>query len=283
MKPEAADHVLTEQERDQFERDGYLIIEDALEPDHVHRLKEAVDRVAAAERDEHQIPPDKRVRVNDFTSRDEAFMDLVDWYRTFPKVWGILGWNIQLYAATLKVTPARDEVQEGGEPKMGWHQDTSRLNIELETSPRPRISMKIAYFLSDCSEPGRGNLYVIPGSHETNSIDFGNGDRKSEVEGAFRYWYPKAAPCCSIAACGTRPAATTGPARALSWFYGYSYRWFRPRDDQTAGRFWDGFDPIRHQLFGASTTAKGYTSPTAEDAPLREWICEHLGEGAVMG
>ena len=165
---------------------------------------------------------------------------------------------------------------------MGWHQDTSRLNIELETSPRPRISMKIAYFLSDCSEPGRGNLYVIPGSHETNSIDFGNGDRKSEVEGGIPVLVPEGGAVLFDRRLWHSPSRNYGTSPRTVLFYGYSYRWFRPRDDQTAGRFWDGFDPIRRQLFGASTTAKGYTSPTAEDAPLREWIGEHCGEEAVM-
>ena len=37
-------------------------------------------------------------------------------------------------------------------------------------------------------------------------------------------------------------------------FYGYSYRWLRPRDDMTASlRFMDRCDPIRRQLLGAST------------------------------
>jgi ectoine hydroxylase-related dioxygenase (phytanoyl-CoA dioxygenase family) len=41
----------------------------------------------------------------------------------------------------------------------------------IETNPRPRLSVKLAYWLSHVSEPGRGNLQVVPGSHMVNWID----------------------------------------------------------------------------------------------------------------
>ena len=44
MRAEGANHALTPQEHEQFERDGYLIIEDALSLDHVEQLTEAVGR-----------------------------------------------------------------------------------------------------------------------------------------------------------------------------------------------------------------------------------------------
>ena len=65
-------------------------------------------------------------------------------------------------------------------------------------------------------------------------------------------------------------------------FYGYSYRWLRPRDDMTVEHFMDRCDPIRRQLLGASASGHGYTSPSDEDVPLRDWIREHQGEEAVV-
>ncbi|MCZ6677243.1 MAG: hypothetical protein O7E52_08330, partial [Candidatus Poribacteria bacterium] len=64
-------------------------------------------------------------------------------------------------------------------------------------------------------------------------------------------------------------------------FYGYSYRWLRPRDDITVSHVIDRCDPIRRQLLGAGTGGHGYTSPTDEDVPLKIWMQEHLGEEAV--
>ena len=47
--------------------------------------------------------------------------------------------------------------------RFDWHQDGGRQNREIETIPRPRLSVKLPYCLSDVSEPGRGNLKVVPG------------------------------------------------------------------------------------------------------------------------
>ena len=30
-------------------------------------------------------------------AKDESFLELLDWPRTFPKVFGVLGWNINSY------------------------------------------------------------------------------------------------------------------------------------------------------------------------------------------
>ena len=65
-------------------------------------------------------------------------------------------------------------------------------------------------------------------------------------------------------------------------FYGYSYRWLKPRDDMTVAHYMERSDPVRRQLLGAGPTGgMGFTSPKEEDVPLREWIREHLGEEAV--
>jgi hypothetical protein len=42
---------LTDAQRDLFERDGYLVVEDALDTDLVPRLTDAIDRVWSAHRD----------------------------------------------------------------------------------------------------------------------------------------------------------------------------------------------------------------------------------------
>jgi ectoine hydroxylase len=40
----------------------------------------------------------------------------------------------------------------------------------MESRPRPPLSLKVAYFLSDTSMEGRGNFWVIPGSHLHDTI-----------------------------------------------------------------------------------------------------------------
>ena len=54
--------------------------------------------------------------------------------------------------------------------RLGWHQDSGRVNRDLEGDPRPRISLKVAFFLTDTSVAGRGNFSVVPGSHRRYAI-----------------------------------------------------------------------------------------------------------------
>jgi len=156
------------------------------------------------------------------------------------------------------------------------------MNAEMDVDPRPMISLKVAFFLSDCGDVDRGNFYVLPGSQLQNSIDFPEGGRKALPEGGI----PVLAPAGSAVFFDRRLWHT---ASANYWkdarqvlFYGYSYRWLRPRDNVTMSHYWDRLDPIRKQLFGAAPTGGyGYTSPTDADVPLRTWLAEHVGPDAV--
>ncbi|GIT39249.1 MAG: hypothetical protein Ct9H300mP8_04450 [Gammaproteobacteria bacterium] len=44
------------------------------------------------------------------------------------------------------VTPPLPEGYEPRAARLGWHQDSGRLNLDIESSPRPRISLKVGFF-----------------------------------------------------------------------------------------------------------------------------------------
>ena len=284
MDASGLQHRLTDDERLTFERNGFLIVENALPADLVERLTAVVDRVDAEYRSEHGVSPYERVNILDFVGYDELFLELLDWPTTFPKVWGLLGWNIQLYHSHMPISPPLPPEERPSKIELGLHQDSDRLNKELETDPQPRVSLKVAYFLTDTRDLGRANLYLAPGSHvrsrsaaRPSRTDSGmDGKEAVAVQVApgtavffdRRIWHSASDNISDVA------------RKVL--FYGYSYRWLRPRDDMTASiRFMDRCDPIRRQLLGASTGGLGYTSPSDEDVPLRAWIREHAGEEAV--
>ncbi|MCI0561127.1 MAG: phytanoyl-CoA dioxygenase family protein, partial [Nitrososphaera sp.] len=239
------------------------------------------DRIDIEYRAKKGLGPHDPLNLLDFMGKDELFLELIDYPKTFPKVWGILGWHIQLYHSHMIVTPPRAFDEKPVKKRLNWHQDSGRLNLDLETNPRPRISLKIAYFLTDTTEMDRANLYIIPGSHLQNKVEF-PVDGVSDPEGATaiqvrsgsavffdrRLWH------------ASSPNFSKVTRKVL--FYGYSYRWLRPRDDMTVSHYMDRCDPIRRQLLGASTGGFGYTTPSDEDVPLRTWLKEHLGEEAVV-
>ena len=171
MNPLCLEHCLTASEKQQFEENGFFAVEDAIPQEMVNRLIAAVDRVGAEHLGKEELPTDARFNLLDFVGRDEAFIELLDWHTTFPKVWGILGWNIKLYHSHLIVLPPLPPEEHNEQKRLGWHQDSGRLNFELEGEPRPRVSLKVAFFLTDTSVPGRGNFSVVPGSQKWNTIE----------------------------------------------------------------------------------------------------------------
>jgi ectoine hydroxylase len=272
------EHQLTDQERKTFESDGLLYVEDALAPSRVEALLDVTDRVHARRRAEGIAPPDAAMMYPNFVQEDELFVDMVDYERVLPKVWGILGWNIYLYHAHMIVTPPSGRPRSAG--TFSWHQDSGRVNAEMESHPRPRLSLKVAYFLSDTSIEGRGNFWVVPGSHLHDSIER-PADGDGQPDGAV----PVLAKPGTAVFFDRRLWHTASP----NWsdvtrkvlFYGYGYRWIRTKDDMTVQHLWEGTDPLRRQLLGDGINANGHYNPTDDDVPLRVWLREHAPEAAA--
>src|SRR5215212_10956661 len=150
---------MTPDERERFDRDGYLIVPAVLDDDEIARARAAILRLREQRGVTgalHQLSAVAHVP-------ELAF--LVDHPKTLRYVWSTLGWNVHVYHSHVDVHP---QVHEEQPDWWHWHQDGGRQNRELETEPRPRMSVKLAYWLSDVSEPGRGNFTVLPGSHTTN-------------------------------------------------------------------------------------------------------------------
>ncbi len=90
-------YCLTPAERRKFDKNGYLIVEDALPKARVRSLLQATERVDVKTRKAEKIEPHQRVHTRDFLGEDQAFIDLIAYPRLLPKVWGILGWNINIF------------------------------------------------------------------------------------------------------------------------------------------------------------------------------------------
>lgn len=247
-----------------FERDGFVVLPEVLSRDEIDRLTEAVDRVASQERGHVGRGP---VHLLAFCGREPSFLELLDHPGTFPLVVDILGSNIFMYHCHLDVHPPEDP--DVPRPWM-WHQDGGVINRDLETSPRPRIAVKLAYFLTDVSQPGRGNLSVLPGSHRLDAIERPPGD-DNELPGSVpvlagpgdavlfdrRLWHMRSA------------NASTLTRKAL--FYAYTYRWVRARDDlQVRAELAHLVTPVRAQLLGAGATAIERWMPDDVDLPVRD-------------
>lgn len=276
METTALQFRLTDDERRHFNEQGYLIVENALDSDQITRLTTLTD-AAYTTKLTNGFDPSAALFYPNFIPDAPEFADLVDYEKILPKVWGILGWNIYLYHAHLIITPPSGKARD--RKTFGWHQDSGRVNQEMESHPRPRLSLKVAYFLSDTSEEGRGNFWIIPGSHLNDTLALPT-DKLSQPEGAIPVRVkPGTAVFFDRRLWHTASPNWSDVTRKIL-FYGYGYRWIRTKDDMTVKDLWPQSDPIRKQLLGYGTNCNGFFSPTDDDVPLRVWLREHSPEEA---
>jgi len=262
---------MTQSGRDRLRRDGFLAVPGALGSAEVDRLAGALDRVYADERKRGRVTDGDPLHLLGGIWRDPAIAELVDLPPTFAVIWGELGWNIHVHHCHLDVTPSRTTVSA---PSWGWHQDGGRQNLELDGHPRPRLSLKVCFWLSDVSRPDRGNMLVIPGSHVRDTLA-----RPARPELGFE------------APAGAAPVlASPGDALIFDrrlWhsrsdnvsaltrkaiFVAYTYRWIRPRDDLEIDRQSARFrrlSPGRRQLLGEHASPWSHWGLERDSVPLR--------------
>jgi ectoine hydroxylase len=275
---------LTEDERATFDTAGYLLIRGALDRDRLSHYQALHERLYAEERTAGRLVPpaptagDGDMHSFGFVLRDPTYLELLDLPSTFRVVWGILGWNIHLYHCHID---RHGPVRVAPPPRWRWHQDGGRQNVEIESEPRPRLSVKVAHWLSDVSEAGRGNLLVVPGSHLRNRLPWPGGARTGD-QGRNRAGELPAGATPILAEPGdalvfdrrlwhARSDNTSRfPRRAL--FLGYTYRWIRPRDDlriDWAAEPYHSLSPVRRQLLGWGADAMSFWGLGDDHAPLR--------------
>ena len=243
---------MTAQQRAEFEREGFLVVPGVLSEAEVEFYAGALDRVYRARRAAGGVAPGGAMHLLSAVASCPEVIALIDHPRAFSLVWSALGWNVHIYHSHLDVHPPIVQRQPF---RYEWHQDGGRQNREIETDPRPRLSVKLAFWLSDVSQPGRGNFKVWPGSHTRNRID---GPPRRDIA------WPD--PRGAIEVC-VNPGDTVFFDRRL-WharsgnysqvtrkvvFFGYTLRWIAIRDELEALHASPEFEqlsPVRRQLLG---------------------------------
>ena len=281
MNVDCLQHLLTEDERRKFDSDGYFVVKHALAPDAVATIIETIDSLYGGGSFDASGDPSIANRVDHvgFMHMSPEFVDLIDHPRTFPKVWGILGWNIYSYSNHLVITPPVAGRYDPDGPTFRFHQDSGRVTLDMPELDVPaRLSLKVGFFLSDASEPGSGNIWVVPSSHLARSIEVPAAG-VGQPEGAL----PVRANAGDAILFDRRiwHAATPNYVQSVRRFlvYGYGYRWIRIKGDfDIPEAMLRDADPVRRQLLGYSQSEGHRYGPAAEDVPLREWLREHQPE-----
>ena len=276
MDHRSIDYLLTKEEEAAFKKDGYFVMEDALTQGLVKKYRDITKQVVEEYKRAHHIARDKYFGVIDFIGQRDELLGLVDWYKTLPKIWGILGPDIKLYHTVGMQTPPTTKFTPEQHGKwINWHTDTGNLSRDIQESVEPpRISMKVGYVLTDTQETGMGNFVCFPGSHRNRK--FPGSDRSRLTNEAVQVCAPAGSAIFFDRRLWHSPSLNVSDETRYMIFNGYSYRWLANRDDMTVSHLLHRATPIQKQLLGFSNHgAYGSSNSFDDDLPLKFWIREH--------
>ncbi len=139
-------------------RDGWSLI-GALDGNLTRRLRRAVDEVAA--RSSHSSSGGQ-LHLLSGLSRHPDLAEVVDWPPLLAVVLELLSPNVYINHSHLDVHPPH--------PPTGarqWHRDNGLMgrDMRLPWRDQPRVTLKVAVYLTDVQAPDDGALEVLPGSH----------------------------------------------------------------------------------------------------------------------
>ena len=263
---------LEPEQRQSFERDGFLVVPGALQPDMVDRLVEASDRLAESFLNKpklHDRPEYNHLDLRPGILREDALFALIDHSSTVPLVVQLLSPNIHLHSTTLIYK--RPENPNATPFRRGWHRDI-RIPRDLGHQSLPLVGIKICYCLTDFHQPDSGMTVMARGSHlreeplairkdEVDPMDVEVCDLRLNAGDAFLF--------------ENRIFHTASPNRSdrvsKVLMYGYSYRWMKPEVylEIPDKRYLDKADPVVRQLLG------GYRDVDTPAWALQRWANRH--------
>jgi len=270
---------LTAEQRDFFDANGYLIVRNALDEDTVARLIDVGDRLIASDQTMYRQKNGERYDgFRNVIALDDALLPLLTCSRTVPLVAQLMGPRLQLHTSHLIWKAADPEGTEPTHRAPGWHRDIGRVTQDLDDERMPRLEIKVAYFLTDCSKPACGQTLFEAGSHrDTRGMVRGpNGvDPERAVEPLLN------AGDAVFFENRTRHAGganLSGRTRKTIMF-GYSYRWVRPDDYvQQDEALLERCDPIQRSLLDAGRPnydEKGRFQPAGHECAFARFAEGH--------
>lgn len=267
---------LTDEQRQQFRDEGYLIVRNALDDDSISQLIEAGDRlIATDERFNRYQTSEFYDGFRNCIVMDDAFIPLLTNGVTLPLVIQLLGSNVQLSTSHLIYRHPDPPGTPDTVRRPGWHRDGGRTQLDLGQDNYPRLGLKCAFYLTDLSEPNSGVTMLAPGSNQlTERIEIPEGetDPANALEPLlnpgdcvifeYRTWHAGAPNFADI----TRKCVMIG----------YCYRWLKPMDYvKHDASFVHGLSDIERYLVGEEVDSTVEFQPQGGANPLHAWCEEH--------
>jgi ectoine hydroxylase len=216
------------------------------------RLLRAVDEVAARSSD---AGTGGELHVLSGLAQHPDLAEVVDWPPLLDLAVELLSPNISINHSHLDVHPPH--------PPTGahrWHRDNGLMgrDMRLLWQDQPRVTLKVAIYLTDVESADDGALEVVPGSHLDTASRYPAEEQPTGV--------PILGPAGTVAVFDARlwhrRRDNLGTRIRRAMFMAYSYRWLTSRDtpfEQVPE--WASLPPIRRQLLGETTVDPFYWAP----------------------
>ena len=232
---------MTEEQRNDFEEDGFIVLENFLTAEETKRLSDAAEEVVGKIQKEKGMPPETHFQVRNALARHDAFLDLIDHPRMLPLVVDAIGWNIQIRTSHLDYRPpypegmkAGDvgvgggEDQEAGYRNVSWHPDLASPHIFEGPSldgRLPFMEIKVFYTLFDMTESNCGNLWLSPGSHKRTPQELKDMGRRVPEDESVELKLPAGSAVLWRTATWQPPAGSAVLWRTATWLaWGRTFR-----------------------------------------------------------
>ncbi len=265
-------HWPTSEERSFFNREGYLVVKNALTPQQIEDLSSAIDRCGHGKGDGFY----NRL---DILSLDPAFQTLLDSPPVFGKICGFLGWNIWVNHTHYNVRPP-DSPHEAYPYR--WHRDGGNVSADLQ-GEMPLTAIKVGFYLTDLSTPEKGQTWLIPRSKENElSEHLGEYDLPPK-EAVTINLEPGSAIMFQQRSIHSQGSPNFSNTTRKTIFVQWAFRWLYPVDTMTLGDLKDQVtDPIKRQMLGfqkerppGKLSSQYY--PVRDDLPLKDYLLKKVG------
>ena len=257
---------LEAEQRDFFDKNGYLVVRDALDPEMLERVTAACDRVVERQYDD---PSPRRASLVNVLPEDETFLPLLTWETTVPLVAQLLSFNLRLAKSHL-IYNYPDPAD--AKPSTNWHRDFRESPFDMGPLRCLRLLIKVVYHLSDTIAPLSGNTVIVPGSNNYTrplEIPEGQNDPDNALEPPLKAGDAFLFENRTYHRIGLN--RTEVPRKCL--MMGYCYSWITPLDyDVQPDWLMDKVeDPLARQLIGANKMSSTEVDPWA----FKEWAEKH--------
>lgn len=232
-----------------IERDGYVLMENALNPLQVAEISAAYEEQLNRE---PVAPGTKRIEIKRILERDLRFEQLIDHPATFAVARAVIGADIELASGG-----ELDHKMPQSPAHIGWHNDFSWMtNVPY---PRQNFWIRCTYFLSDVTTES-GPFTLLPGTHRMPNVCPGEWHDENGQPVEVKEQIPIIGPAGSCLINNTEIWHTNTPnvsekARQLIMIL-YKHAWMKQWQEGYA--LSEGFalrqsDPLRRQLCGLYT------------------------------